>query len=445
MATGNITIDFANQIIEKIIGLVDAKSEEAGTWAQNTVTAASAQVGKVKSPAVIGASPPSKPTLPSKPTPPPAPEIAQVTDAPLLKTPLDLPPVPVAPTTPDLGNLSADSMVNEFKSIQADLREQLKNSLGEFSDRWFQAGPVLKNLEDNWLQRVLTGGSTIDALVESQLWERDRARLSREAVRATGDAFTLWAGRGYALPPGALAHQAAEISTNLMNALSQQSRDIAIKAHTDEIENAKFAIQQITSLRESFMATAVNFIHELVLGMGQAIQFTTGKADAIARIAGAKTALYSAETDAQTKLFGALAGAKTDVYKASTGAEADVYRATVAGYQAQTAADIDVYKAASSSEIEAFRALSGAAVSMFQAEVGASELGLRAKTSTAQLSVDVDKANQAAQIAQIQEKVKALAANAAQVAAQCAAAIQGLRAGATTSNQSSTQMTVMSQ
>lgn len=439
--TGNVTIDFANQIIEHITALVDDKSSEASVWAQETIDAAGKRARDVEvDPLGIeinGA--PIKPGLPTRPTLPAAPEAGAMAQAPRINQPPQLPAAPDLPEPPDLGNLDADDMLNEFSTVSGDLIAELKAALIEFADRWFPPGQYLEK-STAWLERVIDGGSAINAQVEAALWERDRARLFAEAGRAKDDALTQWAGRGYALPPGALAHQVLAINLGVSNQLAQQSRDIAIKAHTDELENAKFAVQQAIALRTSAMSAAINFIQALASSMSQAIQLTTGKADAIARIASAKAAVFSAEADAMTRVFTAVSGAETEHYKAETGAQTDVFRAEVAGYQAKTGAQTSIYQAVTSAELDTFKATVSALTDMYRAETGASELGLRAKTASAQLDLDAQRANQAAELNQIQEKVKALAANAAQIAAQCAAAIQGLRMSASVSNGSQTSM-----
>lgn len=437
--TGNVTIDFANQIIDHITALVDEKSAEASEWAQDTVSAAKQQAGDVRATSVATDGAPIKPGLPDRPRLPAAPMVGQMAAAPMLPRPPGLPAAPDLPDAPNLDGLNADDMLNEFRSVQGDLIAELKAALIEFAQRWFPPGQYLEKATA-WLERAMDGGATVNAQVEAALWERDRARLTAEASRATDEALTMWAGRGYALPPGALAHQVLTVRQGLTNALSQQSRDIAIKAHTDELESAKFAVQQAIGLRTAAMSAAVNFIQALASSMSQAIQLTTGKADAIARIASAKAAVFSAESDALTRMFGAVSGANTEHYKAETSAQTDVFRAEVAGFQAKTGAQTDVYRALTGAEIETYKTLAGALADMYRAETGAADLGLRAKTATAQMDLDAQKANQAAELSQIQEQVKALAANAAQIASQCAAAIQGLRMSASVGNSSTTNM-----
>ena len=100
MATGNITIDFAEQIIEHITALVDEKSDEASVWAQDTVTAARQQAGDVRATSVKTSGAPLKPGLPNRPTLPSAPVVGKMAAAPLLRRPPDMPAAQTSRTRP---------------------------------------------------------------------------------------------------------------------------------------------------------------------------------------------------------------------------------------------------------------------------------------------------------------------------------------------------------
>ncbi|UIS65492.1 structural protein [Acidovorax phage AP1] len=437
----NITITFAREIMDHVEALVDEKSAEASTWAQETIAATNERADPVDAMQVLSGggsgSVIAKPILPSRPALPARPTIGTVSAAPLLRRPPDLPATPVLPTVPDVGGLDAGSMVGEFKTVSGDLLEELKRSLDEFAAKWFPQGQYLEKATA-WLERALSGGATVNAQVESQLWERDRARLTAEANRAADEALTTWASRGYALPPGALAHQVLSVRQGLTAQLSAQSRDIAIKAHQDEIDAAKFAVQQATNLRATAMSAAINFIQALTTSATQALQLTTSKADALARIASAKATIFGAEVDAKAKLFTSVAGANAEHYKAETGAQTDVYRAEVEGFRAETGAEVELYRSVTSAEVDAYRTLSAALTDLYRAESSAADLDLRARISNAQLDLEAQRANQAAQLSQLQARVQAFVANANQIASQCAAAIQGLRMGASVGNSSQT-------
>lgn len=444
MATSdNVTIAFAEEIMENIQRLVAEKSTEATASAEDTFAAAQQQADRVDPMEILpgGGSVIGKPVLPAPPGLPSRPTIGTVTAAPALRRPPDLPIAPTLPAVPDLGGLDSGDMVSEFKSVYGDLMAEMKQSLEEFAAKWFPPGQYLERATA-WLDRVLAGGGLVDAAVESHIWERDRARLQAEANRASDEALTMWASRGYALPPGALAHQLLTVRQGLTNALSQQSRDIAVKAHQDEIDGAKFAVQQAIGLRTAAASAAVSFIQALTASLNEALQLTTSKAETLARIASARSTIFSAEVDGKTKLYTSVAGANADHYKAEASAQADIYRAEVEGFKTETGADVDLYRAVSGAEMDAFRTLSAALTDLYRAESSTADLDLRARISNAQLDLEAQRANQAAQLSQVQEQVRAMVAHANQIASQCAAAIQGLRMGASVQNQSSTSLQI---
>lgn len=445
MATDNITIEFAREIMDHVEALVDQKSTEASNWAQDTIAATNERADQVDAQEILAGggsgSAIAKPVLPARPTLPGRPTLGTVAAAPLLRRPPDLPAAPTLPAVPDLGGLDAGSMVGEFNTVSGQLLAELKQSLEDFAAKWFPQGQYLEKATA-WLERALSGGSTVNATVEAQLWERDRARLTAEANRATDDALTAWASRGYALPPGALAHQVLTVRQGLTSALSQQSRDIAIKAHQDEIESARFAVQQAVNLRATAMSAAINFIQALTTSTTAALQVTTAKADTLARIASAKATIFGAEVDGKAKLYSSVAGANADHYKAETGGQADVYRAEVEGFKAETGAEVDLYRSVTSAEVDAYRTLSAALTDLYRAESSAVDLDLRGRISNAQLDLEAQRANQAAQLSQLQSRVQAFVANANQIASQCAAAIQGLRMSAGVSNASNTSLQI---
>lgn len=167
--TGNVTIDFANQIIEHITALVDEKSAEASAWAQGTISAAKQQAGDVRALSVETMGAPIKPGLPAPPVMPTTPMVGQMAEPPLLRRPPDMPAAPDLPDAPNLDGLNTDDMVNEFRTIQGDLIAELKAALIEFAERWFPPGQYLEKATA-WLERAIDGGATINAQVEAALW-----------------------------------------------------------------------------------------------------------------------------------------------------------------------------------------------------------------------------------------------------------------------------------
>lgn len=304
----------------------------------------------------------TRPDMPAAPVRQQAPVVPAQLDAPTLPYLPTLGPAPSIPVPPgldappDLGELDIDQMQTLYWENRDEIMEMLKAAFREYMADWFPAGNYFEKATA-WLERALgDGGASINLDVENALWERDRARLTAEAARAEDEAMTAFASRGYVLPPGSLAHGVLTIRQGLTNALSQQSRDIAIKSHQDELDNARLAVQQAIGLRGAAMSAAINYMQALAVAPQIATTLANAQIDGQTRIASARADLYRTVTGAKTEIYRAVAGVESDVYKTITGAQSDffkaevgaksdLYRAQVDGWRAGITAEADVYRA----------------------------------------------------------------------------------------------------
>lgn len=460
---GLYSIVFAEALINALWGIVqtksalaDAKTQEAIDLADGDYSISSPDLSNAISEAITTFKENvARPDLPSAPEKRAAPVVPAKID------PLDLPavptmgPAPVIPqppgldAPPDLGELDVTQLQNLYWENRAEIMEMLKAAFSEYMAEWFPAGTYFEKATA-WLERALgEGGTSINTDVENALWERDRARLTAEAARAEDEAMTAFASRGYVLPPGSLAHGVLTIRQGLTNALSQQSRDIAIKAHQDELDNARLAVQQAISLRGAAMSAAINYMQALAVAPQIATTLATAQIDGQTRIASARADLFRTVTGAKTDIYRAVAGVESDVYKTITGAQSDffkaeagaksdLYRAQVEGWRAGVTADADVYRAVTSAEADAYRTLVDAMTRLYSTDAQVAQVPLDAVFKKAGIDFNVADSNLKAKLAMVSEKVKAAVAAAQQVATQASAALNNLNVNTQVSNGTTT-------
>lgn len=144
--------------------------------------------------------------------------------------------------------------------VARDMIESFDNFLVEhFPTTYFSAA-------ESWLTTALTdGGTGINAVVEDQLWARERSRTLREANRAAEEATASWAARGFAIPPGALVHQLAVIDMTAQEKIGEASRERAIKAFETELENTRLAVDKAIELRAAAINAAQAYMSALAL------------------------------------------------------------------------------------------------------------------------------------------------------------------------------------
>lgn len=392
---------------------------------------------------------PAKPQVRTAPVVPARVDAPDVPVAPVLDVAPALPAAPVLGAPPTLGDIDTAVLQQLFWTNRDDIMEELKTAFREFADEWFPAGTYFDKATA-WLEKALgEGGTSINVAVEEALWERDRARLTAEAQRAEDEAMTLFASRGYTLPPGALAHSVLNVRQGLTNSLSQQSRDIAIKAHQDEIENARLAVQQAIGLRNSALTACINYMQALAVGPQMAVSLANAQGDLQARMASARADLYRAVTGAQTEIYKtvtqtqvdayrATSGAKSDFYRAEVGAKTELYRADVDGWRAGVTAEADVYRAATTAEADAYRTVVDALTRMYSTDAQVAQVPLDTLFRKAGLEFSVADANLKSDLAMVDARVRAVVAKAQQVATQAAAALNNLNVGTQVSNGTTT-------
>lgn len=203
-----------------------------------------------------------------------------------------LPPLP--PNLPDIDP-------NEAKAIYDDSRTEidalLQGGYGTFLQTYFPDGNFYPAALA-WLDTALSGGTGVNASVEQQIWERDKARIMGQSQQVEKSAVATWANRGFPLPPGAAAAQVTQIRLAASKELAGQSRDIAIKTFEAELENTRFAITTSIDLRKSALQLASEYIRTLILGPQTAVQLATSLAGLKTSLAQALTSMYSAQVTA---------------------------------------------------------------------------------------------------------------------------------------------------
>lgn len=130
---------------------------------------------------------------------------------------------------------------------------------------WHEPEYASEVLEDITAQvrAMLQGGTGIPPVVEEALFararERDRAETEREIQAATD----IWAARGFSMPPGMLAKQAAALREQGRLKSAELNRDIMVQAATWEIENLRFAVQQGIALEQLTQNLFINMVQRL--------------------------------------------------------------------------------------------------------------------------------------------------------------------------------------
>jgi hypothetical protein len=218
---------------------------------------------------------------------------------------------------------------------------------------------------------MLAGGTGLPAAIETALFDRARGREDVLGLKARQEAFDVFAGRGFAMPPGMLAAQVnAVIEDNRLKA-SAINRDILMQAAQWEIENLRFAVQQGIALESALIA----MFQQMAQRTFEAARY---RVEAEVSLFNARVGLFNAEQNAyqvaaavyKTRLEGALS--ELEVFKAEVQGQiaiGQLNEQTVKVFQAKLEAvrnQVEVYKSTmegarvqsdvNRNEIEAYKA-----------------------------------------------------------------------------------------
>jgi hypothetical protein len=181
----------------------------------------------------------------------------------------DLGPIPsvdkpdvVIPGPPPDPDDAEDKFRGTFAELFNTLGPEFDDRFNAFLARFFpKIDECLQSTIDNWICDVIQNGTSgIPPDVENQIWERSRARELRDAAREEDELISNWAGRGFALPPGALYDAQQLVHQKLSEKISTHSRDVAIKHNEIQIETIKFAVAEGIKLRLGALAALVTYL-----------------------------------------------------------------------------------------------------------------------------------------------------------------------------------------
>lgn len=354
--------------------------------------------------------PPQEPVLPSTPSvrtlqytarslptlSPVSPEIPQV---PAERRLMDIGPAP------DISEAGDDMDLNSFRNLFTHELEQVlgraKTGFEEFVQRFL---PVSQHADDalQWLSDAVHARNTgVPVHIEAQLYERHRTRLDKETNRQIEGAMSMWAAKGFKLPPGALQGQVAQIRRDQHDQLATSSREIAIYVSDKHIENARFAVEQLLSLRNQAMAHAMDYFKALLISPQNAGQWITAMLDNRTKVAGARADIYKARAGVAADVLRAQTGADVDTFKALTDAEVqsakahndaqtDTFRALLEQERHTFTALIEEFKARTGNEVDVYKAVQDSMTRFYEAATRVAGLKAEVLGKTADTALKIE-------------------------------------------------------
>ncbi len=187
-------------------------------------------------------------------------------------------------------------VLDTFDTKYLELVALLSDKFALFRSTYFPDEQVAYTAAEDWLQGAVANPSQgLPSAVAAQVLTDDKDRILSDSVRAQDEVLATFAAKRFPLPPGAAASAVLQIQQSAMDKVAESSRKVAIAS----IEQMRFAVQNLMSLRQNAMGSAVSYIQALASGPDMASRVVGIGYDAQSKLISSAASFYNARTEAK--------------------------------------------------------------------------------------------------------------------------------------------------
>lgn len=249
-----------------------------------------------------------------------------------------------------IGNLSSQfqaGYASAVPSMLAKAESEFDSALAKINPRYSEA---MEKIEQK-LSAYLDGGTALNPAVENAIYERGRAKLTAEYLRAVDVAEKDSASRGFPMPPGALIAARMNLRKAAGDNNAMLAREVAINQANMEQENLKFAVTTSAQVRSTVVNSALQHEQGAIQIIGLAIDFGKTIVDSLLKAYNAQIERYRISLDAYKTKAGVF-----ETRMRAVSAAIDIYKAEIDALQSLT--NVDRAKIESfNSKVNSLRAL----------------------------------------------------------------------------------------
>lgn len=191
---------------------------------------------------------------------------------------------------------SVPSITNGTQTYEAQLEkliDLLSSQLAGFFTQYYPLAADAFDEATNYLLNSITNGGTgISPSIEAQIFGRGKDRIIADGLRVDQQIANDFAGRGFSMPPGAMAAALQESKYKQHAAVGAMARDAAIRQAEIEIDNIRFAVQLAINSRQMAMQAAADYIRAIMSSPDSAAKVAMLNSDVQAKMISATADLY---------------------------------------------------------------------------------------------------------------------------------------------------------
>lgn len=196
--------------------------------------------------------------------------------------------------------IAVADVVAAFDAEQKALVSELADKFSAFRAAYFPDERSTYLAAEDWLRGAIENPEVgLPPAVADQIWEEDRSRILEDSARATASVLAALASRRYPLPPGVATAAMLEIEHKAQTEIAASGRKVAVLS----VEQMRFAVDKVLSLRQSAMAAALDYVKTLAFGMDISTRVIGGGYEAQSRLISAASAFFGARINARELEF----------------------------------------------------------------------------------------------------------------------------------------------
>lgn len=193
---------------------------------------------------------------------------------------------------------------DQFESQYTEIIIALADKYASFITTYFPSDAANFALVEAWLADEINNPDRVlpEALADV-IWEEERTRIQADTVRASDEAVTMWAAKGYPMPPGALTATTTAIALKGQEELAKSARNVAVKTFEMAYDKVKFAITQAVEARKLGLQAAGQYLGAIASAPDAASKMVNVGYDAQSKLISSAASFYNARTAAAELTF----------------------------------------------------------------------------------------------------------------------------------------------
>lgn len=205
-------------------------------------------------------------------------------------------PTVTAPEVTIPTTIDVSSIMGTFDSKYLELSTFLGDKYAYVVTTYFPNDATTYSAAEAWLSAALANpAGGIPLAVQQQILGDEHARITADKQRGQDGVIAQFAARGFPLPPDVAASAVMQLEQTAQDKMADANRKVAMLS----VDNLKWAIEKVISLRQLALGAAGDYVKALASGPDVASRVLGTGYDAQSKLISSAAQFYGADTNAK--------------------------------------------------------------------------------------------------------------------------------------------------